>query len=120
MEKNEIISLIKNIEKQNARMKIGYWETVGTALLGNGELGEKWCSFVQSQVNNDFLNGEMIDETLQIISMIKSNIPYEVIAQAIKRISGGRTIIDTYLGAFIHPEVLYEIQSIVDSTNYKK
>ena len=115
MERNEIITLMGNIEKEKAVKKIGYWETAGTALLDNDELGAKWCLFVQAQANDDFVRGALLDETLQIISMIKSNISCEVIAQTINQIPGGQTILDAYLPAFINPEILYEIQSHIDS-----
>ena len=115
MEKHEVIELIQDLAKEEAESKIGYWETAGTAILGDNELSAKWCSFVQSKANNNFENGAFLDETLQIMSMIKSNIPYELIAQTIKQIPNGQTIIDSYLGAFIHPEILNEIQSHIDS-----
>ena len=39
-----------------ARAKRDYWKATGSALL-NGELGmvEKWCAFVDEQVENPFL-----------------------------------------------------------------
>ena len=111
LEKKEVIDLIGKIEKQKAIAKIGYWQTVGNTLLAKDGVGEKWCTFVEDQAYNDFIKGALLDETLQIISMIKSNVSYEVIAQTINEIPGGLTIIDTYLPAFIHPEILYNIKS---------
>lgn len=115
MEKKEVITLMQNIEKEKAKNKIGYWQTVGISFLDNDVLREKWCAFVESQANDDYTRGSLLDETLQIISMIKSNVPSEVIAQTIKQIPEGQTILHEYLGAFIHPEILYEIQLHVDS-----
>lgn len=115
MEKEEVISLMNKIEKEKAQRKIDYWQTVGSSFLESDGLGEKWCSFVEQQANDDFARGALIDETLQIISMIKSNIPTEKIALTIEQISGGQTILDDYLGAFIHPEILDEIKSYLNS-----
>ena len=115
MEKTEVISLIQSIEKGNAQKKISYWQTAGKALLGNVELGEKWCMFVEQQANDDFVRGALLDETLQIITMIKANVPFEIIAQTIMQIPSGQSIIDAYLSAFIHPEILHEIQSYMSS-----
>lgn len=115
MEKTEVIALMNNIEKGKAQRKIGYWQTVGTALLGNDELSVRWCAFVEQQANDDFARGALLDETLQVMTMIKSNMPSEIIAQTIKQIPSGQTILDAYLGAFIHPEILDEIQSHMDS-----
>lgn len=115
MEKTEVINLMNNIEKEKAQRKIGYWQTAGNAILDNNELSEKWCVFVEQQANSDFAMGALLDETLQIMTMIKSNVPSEIIAQTIKTIPNGQTIIDAYLGAFIHPEILFEIQTHINS-----
>ena len=115
MENNEVIASMINIEKGKAQRKIDYWQTAGKAILDENELSEKWCAFVEQQANDDFTRGVLLDETLQIMTMIKSNMPFEIIAQTIKKIPNGQTIIDDYLGAFIHPEILYEIQSQMNS-----
>ena len=49
------------------------------------------------------------------MTMIKANVPYETIAQVVAQIPNGQTIIGTYLRAFIHPEILHEIQSHFDA-----
>ena len=115
MEKAEIISLMNKIEKLKVQRKISYWQTAGNAILNNNELNEKWCIFVEQQANSDFEIGILLDETLQIMTMIKSNVPLEIIAQTIKEIPDGQTIIDEYLPGFIHPEILYKIQSHMNS-----
>lgn len=114
MEKEEIVSLMNNIELENAQAKINYWKAVGTAMLDES-LGEKWCNFVEKHANDDYTRGVFLDEMLQIISMIKANIPYETIAQVLSQIPDEKSIVHNYLGAFIHPEILEEIQSKVDS-----
>lgn len=115
MEGKEVANLIQNIEKEKAKNKIEYWKTAGVALLDNNELGIKWCVFVEQQANNDFVRGALLDETLQIMSMIKLGVSPEIIAQTVKQIPSGQTILDAYLGAFIHPEFLFEIQTHIDS-----
>lgn len=115
MERREVISLMHNIEKERAQKKLGYWQTAGNAILNNDELGEKWCAFVEKQVNDDMATGALLDETLQIMAMIRSNMPLEIIAQTVKQIPGGQSIIDAYLGAFVHPEILEGIKSHMES-----
>lgn len=119
MEKKEVIAVMRTFEKEEAQMKIGYWQTAGVTLLDSIELREKWCAFVEQQANDDFARGALLDETLQIMSMIKLGLQPEIIAQTIKQIPSGKTVLDAYLGAFIHPEILYEIQSHIDSKIYK-
>ena len=102
-------------KKQENIKKIPYWQSAGNYILDNNELVQKWNIFVKKQVNDDFINGALLDETLQIMTMIKAGIPSLEIAQTIENIPGGLTIIDTYLGAFIHPEILFEIQSNLKS-----
>ncbi len=102
-------------KKQENIKKIPYWQSAGNYILDNNELVQKWNIFVKKQVNDDFINGALLDETLQIMTMIKAGIPSSEIAQTIENIPGGLTIIDTYLGAFIHPEILFEIQSNLKS-----
>ena len=111
MDKAEVMALMNNLEKENVQRKIGYWQIAGSALLENDGLSEKWSAFVEQQANNDFVRGALLDETLQIMSMIKANVPADKIALTLEQIEGGETVLDDYLGAFIHPEILDEIQS---------
>lgn len=115
MEKKEFVVISNEIKKHEAISKIEYWKKVGSALLDSDELIEKWCLFVEQQANDDFSRGALLDETLQIMSMIKLNVPFEVIAQTISNIPSGQTILDSYLSGFIHPEILDEIQSCLVS-----
>lgn len=118
MERREaevVVSLLHNKEKGRAQRKLGYWQTAGNAILNNDELGEKWCAFVEEQVNDDMATGVLLDETLQIMTMIRSNMPLEIIAQTVKQIPGGQTIIDEYLSGFVRPEILEGIKSHMES-----
>jgi hypothetical protein len=115
MEVNEVVKLEQAQRLEEAQRKAEYWKTAGMAILANDELGAKWCEFVDKVANNEVVAGELLDETLQIMSMIKMNIAPEVIAKTVKQVPGGQTIISAYLGAFIHPEILYGIQSNMDS-----
>lgn len=114
MYKDEVISLFSDIEKRHAQQKIDYQKAAGIALLDNDELRKKWCDFVEKHVNSDF-DGILLDETLLIIALIKSNVQAETIAQIIKKIPDGQIIIDGFLTDFISPEILFEIQSYMDS-----
>ena len=114
MFEDNALNLMREIESGVARSKIGYWKEAGMALLGNDDLGEKWCEFVESQANDFFKRGLLLDETLQIISMIKANVPFKAISQVIGFIQNGQIILDEYLGMFVRPEILNEINSNVN------
>lgn len=114
MENVEVQSLINNIEKEQAQRKIGYWQTAGKVLLDNEELGEKWCAFVDEKANDDFVRGALLDETLEIMTMLKSNIPIERIASIIQILDNYRTILDDYLKDFVRPEILDDIRHTIN------
>lgn len=109
METKDIINLINSIEKEKAKLKMGYWKATGTAMLHQDGLDKKWNEFVERKVNED--GGILLDETLQIISMIKANIPSLVIRRTINQISSGKTILDEYLPMFVYPEIIAKIKN---------
>ena len=106
---------MKDKEKAIVLSKGEYLKTVDSFLFAAEELSEKWVAFVDEQVNINFIRGTLMDETLQIITMIKSNAPVQVIAQTINQIPGRRTVLDTNLEAFINPEILEEIKSCMNT-----
>lgn len=117
MDKEDNTNLLRETAMERARNKMGYWKEAGSALLASDGQGlvEKWCDFVDKHVTSDFTKGELLDEMLQIMSMIKLNLPYEVIAKTVMQIPDGLIIIDYYLGAFIHPEILDNIKSYMNT-----
>ena len=115
MNSSEYVDMKDKAANFNAQNKTDYWKTVGTSLLGSGEYSEKWCKIVDEKVNAQFDRGIYLDETLQLMSMIKSGVPNEVVAKAIKELPDGLRILDDYLGAFIHPETLENIKQHLNS-----
>lgn len=94
---------------ENAMRKKDYWIACGKTLLeDNGNLAHKWEEFVIESINS-FGEGILIDEMLQIMSMIKMNVPSKQIKEVLDKIESKGTVI-SYLSGFIHPEYLYEIE----------
>ncbi len=113
---NGINGTLADYENSYANKMKDYWESCGPILFGNNDiLVEKWRTFVETQVSHSFVRGALMDQTIQIIQMINSNIPIELIAQTINKIPGGKTIVDSYLWAFIHPEIVDGLQNAVQS-----
>ncbi len=110
-EKAEIATnVIQSYEYAQAQENVDYWKSVGAAILDES-LIEKWNNFVDKRVNS-YLKGSHLNEILQIISMIKANIPYEKIAQVLSKVSGGDGVSIIWdLESFVSSDVLNEIQS---------
>ena len=106
-------NILNEIQQQQAENKIKYWKTAGAAILEDKALTEKWCSFVDRNVNDVKGNfpGMFIDETLLIMSMIKAEVSPKAIAKTLKATNDGEVILDYYLGKFIHPEILGQIKN---------
>lgn len=110
MENDEVRKFIKikeEIEIADARRKMPYRISVGQALLDDEVLNEKWANFVKD-VTEGFGHGVLLDETLQIMGMIKAGVPTDKIRETLSKIRNNKTVV-TYLGAFFHPEIVFEI-----------
>ena len=110
----EFINALEERELMLSKSKAEYWKKAGSAYLEDEGLDNKWCNFVDELANDSFIRGALLDETLQVISMIKSGISCDIIAKTIEVIPSGQTILDDYLPAFIHPEIISEIQSCIN------
>lgn len=110
MEGIDVRDFLKKKEEMqidDARRKAPYRISAGQALLDNEELNEKWANFVKDAISG-FGHGALLDETLQIMGMIKAGVPTDKIRETLSKIPNNRTVIN-YLGAFIHPEIICEI-----------
>lgn len=110
MENDEVRKFIKikeEIEIEDARRKMPYRISVGQALLDDEVLNEKWANFVKDATEG-FGHGVLLDETLQIMGMIKAGVPTDKIRETLSKIGSNKTVV-TYLGAFFHPEIVSEI-----------
>lgn len=95
----------KEIEEiEDARRKMPYRISAGQALLNDEVLNKKWANFVKDATEG-FNHGVLLDETLQIMGMIKAGVPTDKIRETLSKIGSNRTVV-TYLGAFIHPEIV--------------
>lgn len=110
MDKIDVRAFLKQkdeMDKMDAVNKMGYRILAGQALLEDNSLKEKWAKFVKNQTEG-FGYGVLLDETIQIMGMIKAGVPTDTIREVLSKIGSYKTVI-TYLGAFIHPEIMYEI-----------
>lgn len=110
MENDEVRKFIKikeELEIAEARRKMPYRISVGQALLDDEVLNEKWANFVKDATEG-FGHGVLLDETLQIMGMIKAGVPTDKIRETLSKIGSNKTVV-TYLGAFFHPEIVSEI-----------
>ena len=115
MEKTEVINLMNQFEKERAQAKVAYWINAGSAILDSEVSQAKWGAFVEKQAADDFARGALIDETLQVMTMLKANLPYEMIAQTVASLPSGQTILDVYLSEFVHPEIIEGIKLCLPS-----
>ena len=103
----EFLKKKEEMEIEEARRKAPYRVSVGQALLNDEKLNEKWANFVK-EATEGFGHGVLLDETLQIMGMIKAGVSTDKIRETLSKISSNRTVVK-YLGAFIHPEIVSEI-----------
>lgn len=103
----EFLKKKEEMEIEDARRKAPYRISAGQALLNDETLNGKWADFVK-EATNGFGHGVLLDETLQIMGMIKAGVPTDKIRETLSKIPNNRTVVN-YLGAFIHPEIFSEI-----------
>lgn len=107
MDKKEYIDCRMKEELDRSRRQAPFRIASGKALLDNDELKTKWESFVHKSTEG-FECGVLIDETIQIMALIKAGVPTKEIQSILKTHPNKGTII-TYLGAFVHPEIIMKI-----------
>ena len=103
----EFLKMKEEMEIEDARRKAPYRISAGQALLDDETLNKKWADFVNDSTNG-FGHGVLLDETLQIMGMVKAGVPTDKIRETLAKIPNNRTVVN-YLGAFIHPEIVSEI-----------
>ena len=103
----EFLKKKEEMEIEDARRKAPYRISAGQALLDDETLNKKWADFVNDSTNG-LGHGVLLDETLQIMGMVKAGVPTDKIRETLAKIPNNRTVVN-YLGAFIHPEIVSEI-----------
>ena len=107
MDKKEYIDSRMKEELDSARIQEPFRISVGKALLDNDELKTKWETFVHKSTEGVGC-GVLIDETIQVMGLIKAGVSPKEIQSILKTHPNKGTIV-TYLGAFVHPEIIMEI-----------
>ena len=103
----EFLKKKEELEIAEARRMMPFRISVGQALLNDERLNDKWSDFVKTETEG-IGHGILLDETLQIMGLIKADVPKDKIRESLSIINNNRSII-TNLSAFIHPEILAEI-----------
>ena len=110
MENIDVRDFLKKNEEteiEDARRKMPYRISVGQALLNDEELNKKWANFVKNATDG-FGHGLLLDETLQIMGMIKAGVHTDKIRETLSKIESNKTVVN-YLRDFINPEIVCEI-----------
>jgi len=107
MDKNEYIDYRMKEELYRARRQEPFRISLGKALLDNDELKAKWESFVHESTEGCEC-GVLIDETIQVMGLIKAGVSPKEIQSILKTHPNKGTIV-TYLEAFVNPEIIMEI-----------
>ena len=115
MEKKELLSYLRKLDIERTNSKKPYWKKIGTVLLEDEDLKEKWNMMVDSLTFDEYNCEAYLDETVQLLSMIKMNIDPKVIAETIETISNGGIIIDSLLRSFSDEAKIDEIYSYIDT-----
>jgi len=93
------------LKRAQSNKKKDYWISCGDVLFDEDEsLKQKWSSFVVENINGAYA-GIGIDEILQIISMIKMQVPSHIIGAVIEQMPE-RDFLMYNLGLFVHPELI--------------
>lgn len=96
-----------SVELKRAQVngKKDYWISCGNVLFEDDEaLKQKWAAFVVENINGAY-TGIGIDELLQVMSMIKMQVPSEVVWEVIQQMPE-KDFVMYNLGLFVHPEFI--------------
>lgn len=113
-DKMKIIQELEEKETKYALAKMDTWKKEGSTLFDTDFLRQRWNSWVEAMATDKFQRGMLVDETIEVLRMIKSEESLDLVANYIEKISGGMTIIDSYLAQFIGAEIPYEIRQIIE------
>ena len=97
----------EKLEREEAASKKKYRILVGQAFLDDELLKEKWAEFVTKR-SEGFAPGHLLDDTIQIMGMVKAGVSTDKIREILSNMSGYKTVLE-HLGAFLPPETMYEI-----------
>lgn len=115
-EKIRIMNVKNMHEIQEARAKVPYWQAAGKAFLPEEE-HEKWDLYVDFFGNNEMTRGEGLDQSIQVLGMLKCGATPGQIASVLSNYPSAATVTDEILARFVPAEV---VQSISASLNSKK
>ena len=98
------------LKRAQANGKKDYWISCGDVLFdGDESLKQKWYSFVVENINGTYA-GIGVDEILQIISMVKMQVPSHIIGEVLEQMPE-RDFVMYNLELFVHPELIPTIGS---------
>ena len=108
--RDEVIKMMLEHEKRIALRKKDFWIENGCYLLKyDKNLVEKWKLFVEEKIQYiDITKGTLIDETLQIMTMIINEAAFYNIRISLEKFEFGKDVINN-LNQFIDPEIMEDL-----------
>ena len=93
------------LKREQANAKKDYWISCGSVLFeGDEALKQKWTAFVVENINGAY-TGIGIDELLQVMSMIKMQVPSNIVCEVIQQMPEKEFVMYN-IGQFVHPEFI--------------
>ena len=120
VEKMRKLQEIEEKEMKYALAKMDTWKREGSLLFDTDFLRQRWNSWVEKMATDRFQRGMLVDETIEVLQMIKANDPIDLVADYIEQTQGGMTIVDMYLPILIGAEIPHEIRQIIEERNKGK
>lgn len=108
--RDEVIKIMVEHAKRIALRKKDFWIENGCYLLRyDKKLVEKWKLFVEQKIQSfDIIKGTLIDETLQIMTMIINEAAFYNIRISLEKFEFGKDVINN-LNQFIDPEIMEDL-----------
>ena len=119
-EKMRKLQEIEEKEMKYALAKMDTWKREGSLLFDTDFLRQRWNSWVEKMATDRFQRGMLVDETIEVLQMIKADDPIDLVADYIEQTQGGMTIVDMYLPPLIGAEIPHEIRQIIEERNKGK
>jgi len=108
------INFHNEVDRKRAKEMMPVWQSVGREFLDEG-LHKKWNDFVK-ECAEGIGSGACLNETVMVLGLIKADTNPKIIKKIINGMKNNRTVI-SYLGEFVHPKVMHEIDSNISETD---
>ena len=100
--------MMRDYGKQKKQEELEYYKEAGIAIL-DPKLADRWCDYVEQSGNSLLDRDNHVSQTLQILSLIKLQLPNETIARIIGKLENGEEILRTDVSKFVNPNIISKI-----------